>query len=133
MRFSRPALIAVAVLVCVSIALGDGLKPDREVSITSIQHRTEKTFSISAKAWVGGKATESPPSLYYDLTCGALGGYLEVGRLYQATEAYSKGREGKDEHSTTKILVIFAVTPEPDKFDLGCVIESTKSADDSKR
>jgi hypothetical protein len=36
MRPSRPALIAMAVLVCLPIALGEGLKPDRVVSVTSI-------------------------------------------------------------------------------------------------
>src|SRR6516165_7413030 len=107
MRSSRTALVVVAMLVCFRLALGEGLKPDRVVSVTSIEHRTDKTFSISVKAWVGEKATGSPPSLYYELTCGALGGYLKVGNRYKAAEAYSKGRDAKDDQSTTKILVIF--------------------------
>jgi len=123
----------MAVLVCLPVALGEGLKPDREVSVTSIEHRAGKTYRISAKAWVGGKSTGSPPSLYYELTCGALGGYLKVGNLYKAAEAYSKGRDGKDDQSITKILVILGVTPEPNGFDVGCVVESVKSADDIKR
>jgi hypothetical protein len=129
MRRARPTLIAIAVLVCFPNVLGEGLKPDREVSVTSIEHRADKRYRIRAKAWVEGKTPASPPSLYYELTCGALGGYLKVSNLYKAAEAYSKGRDGKDDQSTTKILVIFGVTPEPNKFDLGCVVESVKPAD----
>jgi uncharacterized protein YqgV (UPF0045/DUF77 family) len=47
-------LVAMAVLVCFPIALGEGLKPDRVVSVISIEHRADKTYRISAKAWVGG-------------------------------------------------------------------------------
>jgi hypothetical protein len=88
MRPSGPALLAMAVLICFPIAIGEELKPDREVSVTSIEHRASKTYRISAKAWVEGKTPASPPSLYYELTCGAMGGYsISTRRLKHTRKA----------------------------------------------
>jgi hypothetical protein len=122
-------LTAILVMLSPSV-LGKELKPDRVISVTSMEHREGKTgkpYEVNVKSW-GGKSTKSEASLYYKLACGTDAAYLEVGTLYEAAEAYSK--------DGVKILVIFDVKSETDQKDIigiACDVESVKTADDSKR
>ena len=120
-------LTAILVMLSASV-LGKELKPDRVISVTSLEHRegkAEKSYEVSAKAWYG-KDTKSEPTLYYKLACGTGAAYLEVGSRYEAQEAYSK--------DGLKTLVIFDVKSDPnDIMIIGCDVTSVKTAEDSKR
>ena len=93
---------------------GERLKPDRVVSITSIE-RYENDKSKGYK--VEGKTSEPP--IYYKLECGVSAADLEVGHLYKVTEAISDG---------TKILVFFDIHPDPKAIGMSCDIESERTA-----
>jgi hypothetical protein len=129
MKIRAGLLAAILVMLSASV-FGKELKPDRMISVTSLEHRkgkTEKPYEVNVKSW-DGKSTKSEPTLYYKLECGAGAAYLEVGTLYEAAEAYSK--------DGVKILVIFGVKSETDPKDIigiACDVESVKTADDSKR
>jgi hypothetical protein len=122
MKIRAGLLTAILVMLSASV-LGKELKPDRVISVTSLEHRegkAEKSYEVSAKAWYG-KDTKSEPTLYYKLACGTGAAYLEVGSRYEAQEAYSK--DG-----------LFDVKSDPnDIMIIGCDVTSVKTAEDSKR
>jgi hypothetical protein len=124
----RTLLAIATVLTSCHSTFAKTLKPDRVISITSLEHldKTGKSYRVNAKSREEGKTSGSEPTLYYQLLCGTAAAYLEVGHPYKAGEAYEKG---------TKILVIFEVNSEGVANDLGigCDIEFVKSADNPKR
>lgn len=125
----RTLLAIATVLASCPSTFGKTLKPDRVISITSLEHlqdKTGKSYRINAKSWEEGKTSGSEPTLFYQLLCGTAAAYLEVGHPYKAAEAYEKG---------TKILVILDVNPEgtANNLGIGCDIEFVKSADNRKR
>jgi hypothetical protein len=124
----RAGLLAAILVMLSAPVVGKELKPDRVISVTSLEHRegkTDKSYEVSAKAWKG-KDTKSEPILYYKLACGTGAAYLEAGSRYEAQEAYSK--------DGTKILMIFDVKSDPnDIMMIACDVESVKTLEDSKR
>ncbi|HXC42029.1 MAG TPA: hypothetical protein VNY51_00740 [Candidatus Dormibacteraeota bacterium] len=97
-------------------AFGEQLKPDRVISIISLE-RYENDKSKGYK--VEGK-TSGPP-IYYKLECGTSAAELEVGRLYHVAVAISP--DGR-----TKILVFFEIHPDPKAVGMACDIESERAA-----
>ncbi len=90
------------------------LKPDRKISITSVEHReTGKPYRVE------GQTSGTKPTLYYKLGCGTGATELEVGHVYDAAEISTEG---------IKTVVIWYATPDPDTnaFGIGCDVESVK-------
>jgi len=92
------------------------LAPDRDISITSMEHRdTEgnRPYTVEGHT-VGAKVT-----LYYKLACGTGAARLEVGHTYKAAEVESEGN---------KILVFWYedLDPKTNAFGVGCDIASVK-------
>jgi hypothetical protein len=121
----RTGLLAAIFGMLSLCVLGKDLKPDRVISVTSLEHhegKPEKSYEVSVKAWEGTN-TKSEPTLYYKLACGTGAGRLEVGRIYEAAEAYSK--------DGVKLLIIFGVQHESDPSDISagiaCNVESVKT------
>ncbi|MGA2730931.1 MAG: hypothetical protein ABSE96_24225 [Terracidiphilus sp.] len=111
---THSGLPLIFLILCHS-AFGDQLKPDRMISIISIE-RYEDSKSKGYK--VEGKTSEPP--VYYKLQCGVSAADLEVGHRYRAAEAISP--------DDTKILVIFDIHPDPKAIGMACDIESEKAA-----
>jgi hypothetical protein len=113
-------IAGVALMGVMSIFSGSAQgTPDRSISVTGIEHRAD-TYKVTGKAWIL-KSGSLEPTLSYQLSCGSTGGYLEVGKIYKASEAYSK--------DGTKILLIFEVKSKPEQTNIGCDVESVKSID----
>jgi hypothetical protein len=115
-------LLMATLLVLCHACFGKELKPDRTISITSIEHRegnTGKPYKVE------GRTSGSQPTFYYKLACGTGAADLEVGHAYRATEATIEG---------TKTLLIWNINPEAktNVFGIGCDVESVKTSDDSK-
>src|ERR1039458_4651366 len=99
-RRSLARVTTAALFVCVA-ALGKDkvLKPDRKISITTMEHRdTGKPYRVE------GQTSGTKPTLYYKLGCGTGAAELEVGHVYDAAEITTGG---------TKTVVIWYVTPDP--------------------
>jgi hypothetical protein len=112
----RRFLLLAAMLILCNAAFGKDkvLKPDREISITSVEHReTGKPYRVE------GQTTGSKITLYYKLACGTGAADLEVGHVYKAAEITTEGN---------KAFVIWYVTPDPDTnaFGVMCDVESVK-------
>jgi hypothetical protein len=127
----RVGLLTAILVILFASVFGKELKPDRMISVTSLEHRqgkTDKPYEVNVKSW-DGRSTKSEPTLYYKLACGSGAAYLEVGTVYEAAEAYLK--------DGVKILVIFGVKSEADPNDISsgiaCDVVSVKAPDDSKR
>jgi len=114
MKTRAGSLIVILFILSYS-GFGEQLKPDRAISITSLE-RYENDRSKGYK--VEGKTSEPP--IYYKLECGMNASDLQVGHLYKAAEAVSS-----DE---TKILVIFDVHSDPKEAGISCDIESERTA-----
>ena len=122
----RAGSLMATVLILAHLGFGKELKPDRVISITSLEHQEGSAPSKSYK--VEAKTSGSEPTLYYKLACGTGAAYLEVGSLYKAAEAY--------DNDGAKVLVIFSVKPEADPKEtvgIGCDVQSVKTADGPKR
>lgn len=121
---ARAKLLIAAVLLLSHPCFGEESKPDRVISVTSLERRegsTAKPYQVKAKGWVG-RTSESQPTLHYELACGASAADLKVTKVYEAMELTAEG---------TKTLVIFHVTEtESTTNDITCDVESVK--DDSK-
>jgi hypothetical protein len=100
--------LSVILFILSHSAFGEQLKPDRVISITSIE-RYENDKSKGYK--VEGKTSEPP--IHYKLECGINAADLEVGHLYKVAEAISDG---------TKMLVFFEIG------GMLCNIESERTA-----
>jgi len=108
----RRLLFAILLILWVASSFGEDkvLKPDREISITSVEHRdTGKPYRVE------GHTSGSKTTLYYKLGCGTAAANLEVGLVYKATEGVDNG---------TKALVIGNVGP--DGLVIICDVESVK-------
>lgn len=107
----RFLLLATLLILCGTAFSEDKvLKPDREISITSVERRdTGKPYSVD------GQTSGSRTTLYYKLACGNAAAGLEVGHVYKATEVVDNG---------TKALVIGNVGP--DGLVISCDVESVK-------
>lgn len=112
---TRTGSLLVILFILSHSALGDQLKPDRVISITSLE-RYENDKSKGYK--VEGKTSEPP--IYYKLECGISAAELEVGHLYKVTVAISP--------DGAKILVFFDIHPDPKAIGMSCDIESEKTA-----
>jgi hypothetical protein len=111
-------LTAATILSCLA-AVGNGqgskkvLKPDREILITSVEHRdTGKPYRVE------GQTSGSKTTIYYKLACGTAGADLEVGHVYNAAEIT---------HNGTKALVMGNVGP--DGLVISCDVEYVKTTD----
>jgi hypothetical protein len=111
---ARTGSLSVILIILSHPGIGEQLKPDRVISITSIE-RYENDKSKGYK--VAGKTSEPP--IYYKLECGVSAADLEVGHLYKVTEAISDG---------TKILVFFDIHPDPNAIGMSCDVESERTA-----
>jgi hypothetical protein len=104
------------VLVLLALALGTEPKPERTISITSIEHHegnTEHPYRVEAR-------TSREPAVFYKLECKSGAADLEVGRLYKATEETEGG---------TKILwIYFHIERDPTIIATTCDVESAKTA-----
>jgi hypothetical protein len=120
----RAKWLIAAVLLLSHLCFGEESKPDRVISVTRLERRegsTAKPYQVKAKGWIG-KTSESQPTLYYELACGASAADLKVTKVYEAMELTAEG---------TKTLVIFRVTEtQSTSNDVSCNVESVK--DDSK-
>jgi hypothetical protein len=107
----------IAAFVLSHSATAKEAKPDRVVSITSLERYEKDTPGKAYK--VEARTSGSEPTLYYKLLCGTGAANLNVGSLYQAEELNSK--EG------VKILLIFDAKSEDDPknvIGLGCDVQS---------
>lgn len=109
-------LLTAATLLLCNAAFGKDkvLKPDREISVTSVEHRdTGKPYRVE------GQTSGSKTTLYYKLACGTGAADLEVGHVYKAAEITTEGR---------KAVVIWYANPDPDTnaFAVSCDVESVK-------
>jgi hypothetical protein len=115
------------VIILSHVCLGKDSKPDRVLSVTSLERHegtTDKPYKVAAKAWLG-ETSGREPTLYYKLACKASAADLEVGKLYQAAEMTVEG---------IKTLVIVDVTETDTTINgIACSVESVKTSDDSKR
>src|SRR2546426_5564431 len=100
----RAGLLMVAALILSQSALGKEPKPDRVISITSLERYEKDTPGKAYK--VEAKTSGSEPTLYYKLTCGTGAANLNVGNSYQAEEITSK--------DGVKILLIYDAKSEDD-------------------
>jgi hypothetical protein len=125
----RAGVLLTILLILLLPSFGTELKPDRVISVTSLERRegnAEKPYKVNAKAWVNRRNSGQEPGLYYQLACAPGAGYLEVGSQYKAMEAYLE--------DGTKMLVIFNVKAGTDpKYLLGCDVESVKAAGEPKQ
>ena len=117
-------LLIAAVLLLPHLCFGEESKPDRVISVTSLERRagsTAKPYQVKARGWIG-KTSGSGPTLNYELACGSGAADLKVTRVYEAMELTAEG---------TKTLVIFRVTEtQSTSNDVSCDVESVK--DDSQ-
>jgi hypothetical protein len=114
---TRAGLLIVILIVLSYSGFGEQLKPDRVISITSLE-RYENDRSKGYK--VEGKTSEPP--IYYKLECGISAAGLEVGRSY--TVAVAIAPDG-----WTRTLVFFDVHPDPKAIgNMSCDIESERTA-----
>ena len=117
-------LLIAAALLLSHPCFGEESKPDRVISVTSLERRegsTVKPYQVKAKGWVG-TTLGSGPTLYYVLACGAGAADLKVTKDYEAMELTAGGN---------KTLVIFRVTvTQSTSNDVSCEVESV--TDDSK-
>lgn len=105
-------LLTAVMLVLCHAAVGKDkvLKPDREISITSVEHRdTGRPYRVE------GQTSGSKNTLYYKLACGTAAANLEVGHIYEAAEITI---------NETKALAIWNVGS--DSFVISCDVESVK-------
>jgi len=105
----------VILFILLHSGFGEQLKPDRVISITSIEryeNEKSKGYKVEAKT--------SEPPIYYKLECGISAAELEAGRLYKVAVAISP--------DGTKSLVFFDVHPDPKAIGMLCDIESEKTA-----
>src|SRR5208282_815127 len=115
MRMRFGLLIVIPFILSYS-SIGEQLKPDRVISITSLE-RYENDKSKGYK--VEGKTSEPP--IYYKLECGISAAELEVGRLYKVVVVISPD-------GWTRMLVFFDIHPDPKAIGMSCDIESEKTA-----
>jgi hypothetical protein len=108
-------LLIVIPFILYYSGIGEQLKPDRVISITSLE-RYENDKSKGYK--VEGKTSEPP--IYYKLECGISAAELEVGHLYKVAVAISP--------DGTKILVFVDIHPDPKAIGMSCDIESERTA-----
>jgi hypothetical protein len=113
---TRTGSLTVILFILSHSGFGDQLKPDRVISITSLE-RYENDKSKGYK--VEGRTSEPP--IYYKLECGISAAELEVGRLYNVAVAISPD-------GWTKILVFFDIHPDPKAIGMSCDIESERTA-----
>ena len=113
---TRAGSLLVILFVLSHPALGDQLKPDRVISIASLErYETERSKGYK----VEGKTSEPP--IYYKLECGISAAELEVGRLYKVAVVISPD-------GWTRMLVFFDIHPDPKAIGMSCDIESEKTA-----
>ncbi|MFI5095986.1 MAG: hypothetical protein ACHQIK_21405 [Candidatus Acidiferrales bacterium] len=113
----RVGLLTSVVVVLSHLTFGDGQRSDFTISITSIEHRernTDRPYKVEAKT------TGSSPTLYYTMSCknGAAG--LQVGHLYQVSEANDNGIK--------TLWISHRVERDPTIVALICDVESEKVA-----
>lgn len=113
---TRAGLLIVILFILSHSGFGDQMKPDRMISITSLE-RYESEKSKGYK--VEGKTSEPP--VYYKLECGISAAELEVGRVYKVAVGISPD-------GWTKIMVFFDVRPDPKAIGMACDIESERTA-----
>ena len=116
------SMMLTAVLLLSPIAFPDDkkvLQPDRELSITSMEHRDSENSNRPYK--VEGHTSGSKVTLYYKLACGTGAARLEVGHTYKAAEIEDEGN---------KILVLWYedLDPKTNAFGVGCDITSVKTS-----
>jgi hypothetical protein len=86
----RSLLLLLLVFLLSVIALGKDkvLKPDREISITSVERRDSgKPYRVNAQT------PNLKTRLHYRLACGTGAADLEVGRVYPAQEITTEGNK----------------------------------------
>jgi hypothetical protein len=108
---TRTGSLVVILFILSHSGIGEQLKPDRVISITSLK-RYENDKSKGYK--VEGKTSEPP--IYYKLECGISAAELEVGHLYKVAVAISP--------DGNRILVFFDIHPDPKAIGMSCDIES---------
>lgn len=112
-------ILPLAIVILSGVVFGTVLKPDRVISVTSLEHRggtPGKSYRVDAKSWEG-TSTAREPTLYYQLACGTGAADLAVGHVYEATEGTTEG---------VKVLFI-GLKVEDDVRVIMCEVESVKS------
>ncbi len=112
---TRAGSLLVSLFILSHAGVGEQLKPDRVISVTSLE-RYENDKSKGYK--VEGKTSEPP--VFYKLECGISAAELEVGHLYKVAVAISPDR--------TRSRVFFDIHPDPKAIGMLCAIESERSA-----
>jgi hypothetical protein len=113
---TRTGSLIVLLLILSHSGLGEQLKSDRVISVTSLK-RYENDKNKGYK--VEGKTSEPP--VYYRLECGIDAAELQVGRSYKVVLAIAPD-------GWTRIMVFFDIHPDPKAIGMSCDIESEKSA-----
>jgi hypothetical protein len=113
---TRTGSLIVILFILSHSGFGEQLKPDRVISITSLE-RYENDRSKGYK--VEGKTSEPP--IYYKLECGINAADLEVGRSYKVAVVIAPD-------GWTRAMVFFDIRPDPKAIGMECDIESERTA-----
>lgn len=112
-------ILPLAFVILSGVVFGTVLKPDRVISVISIEHRggtPGKSYRVDAKSWEG-TSTAREPTIYYQLVCGTGAADLAVGHLYEAMEGTADG---------VKVLFIGLKAGDDDRV-IECEVESVKT------
>lgn len=112
----RMGLLTVIALLS-HLTFGEEPRSDFTISITSIEYRernTDRPYKVE------GKTTGSLPTRYYTMSCKNGAADLQVGHLYQVSEANDKGMK--------TLWISYRVKRDPTIIALICDVESERIA-----